>query len=262
MGFLTGLLITLIILVLFLRISVNIILEYKEDKPGVAVKVLGIKYTVLPAKPKKSKYKKLSSAAYKKKLEKMKENERKKLEKKAQKEEKKRRDKELKKQQKAKEQEKVTKEEKKQKRRDLVDTIRYFAKIGARLLKKFGKRLRIKAARMHIVVASSDAATTAIMYGAVTQAAAYLFVLLDKITTFKYSKDEFSISADFCSEKLRADILLIFKIRLWHVFALGLGFGIKFIKRLVKGKIKGKKDKENTKKEENILSDAVSEVKA
>lgn len=261
MGFLTGLLITFIIIVLFLRISVNIICEYKDDTPLVAVRVLFIKYVIVPSKPKKSKYKKLSAAAYRKKIEKMKKNEELRLKKQAVKDEKKRKAKELKKQQQAEAKKNITKEEKAEKRRDLVDMIFFFAKIGGRLLRKFGKRLQIKAARLHVVVASPDASTTAIMYGAVTQAAAYLFVLLDKITTFKYNVEEFSVTSDFCSEKLKADIRLIFKIRLWHVFALGLGFGVKFLKRLITKKRQKKKDAKN-KKEENLISEPVSEVKA
>ncbi len=261
MGFLLGIAIALVLIVLFLRISVNIICEYKDNKPCVAVKVLGIKYVIVPSRQKKSKYKRLSASSYRKKLEKMKKREELKRIKKEKQAQKKRLANQQKKQQRAKEKELMTKEQKTQKRQDLVNSLRFFAGIGVRLLKRFGKRLKIKSARMHIVVASPDAATTAVMYGAITQAASFLYALLEKVANFSYDKNEFSISADFCSESLRADVCLIFKIRIWHVFALALGFAFNFVMHLIKGKFE-KKQNTKSKENENAISNAVNEAKS
>ena len=50
--------------------------------------------------------------------------------------------------------------------------------LAAALLRKTGKRLHLKAARVHIRVATGDAATTAVLYGAVCASLAYLLAIL------------------------------------------------------------------------------------
>ncbi len=89
------------------------------------------------------------------------------------------------------------------------------------LFKSFGKHLRIEAVRMKITVASEDAAKTALLYGAVCQSVAYLVEILSAITNFKAKhREKISVEADFLSEKSTADIHLVFRLRVWHVFAM------------------------------------------
>jgi len=213
----------------FLRISVNIICEY-NGSPAIAVRVLFVKIRIIPSKKKSARTKALSASAYRKKIKKYEDKLKKKEEKKALKKEKKEKQKAEKKRLKEEEKKTLTKEAKKLKRDELVETILFFAKVGGRLLRRFGSRLGINVKRLKITVASKDAASTAIMYGAITQASAYLFKVLERATRFRCKKEEFSIKADFCSEKLKADLCIVFKIRLWHVLALAFSFLGHFIK--------------------------------
>ena len=250
MDFAVGMLIAAFLIWCFLRISVNIICEY-DGTPRIAVRVLFVKIGIIPAKKKGARYKALSASAYRKRIKKYDEMLKKKEEQKALKREKKKARQEEKKKQKARQKQSLTKEAKKLKRDELIETVRFFAKVGTKLLRRFGNRLGINVKRLSVAVASPDAATTAIMYGSITQAVAYLMKILEKSVRFRCKKESFSIKADFCSEKIRADVCIVFKIRLWHVFALGLGFGFNFIKHLVR-KNKGKNNKGSAAPENNI----------
>ena len=81
--------------------------------------------------------------------------------------------------------------------------------------------MRITAARMRIKVATGDAATTAIAYGAVCQSVAYIVEILYNITNFRVKKsDDINVTADFAAIKSELDLKLIFRLRVWHVFAM------------------------------------------
>ncbi len=77
------------------------------------------------------------------------------------------------------------------------------------------KWLRLRTARLHIRVATGDAATTAVAYGAVSQSVAYLLALLDRITRLRAREPEVSITADFLGEHSAADVKLVLTL---HVF--------------------------------------------
>lgn len=118
----------------------------------------------------------------------------------------------------------ATKNGKKKKKKSVADILGLVGQVlGAvkGLFKSFGKHLRIEAVRMKITVASEDAAKTAMLYGMVCQGVAYLIEILSAITNFKSKhREEISVEADFLSEKSTADIHLVFRLRVWHVFAM------------------------------------------
>ncbi len=266
MDFLIGTLIVLFLTWCFWRIGVNIICEY-DGTPKIAVKVLFVKIKILPKKPPKAKFKKLSKKAYEKKKAVYDEKQRKKAEKKALKAEAKKKKKAEQREKKKLEKASLTKEAKKLKKDELVETITFFAKVGTKLLKKFGSRLYINVKKMNIVVASKDAATTAIMYGGISQSVAYLFKALDRAIHFKCKKEEFSLKCDFTSEKIRADVCIVFRVRLWHVLALGASAGVRFLKLKMKQKKRRKSQNvsqnsvqnSETQNNENNKSDNIKE---
>ena len=73
--------------------------------------------------------------------------------------------------------------------------------------------MRVKLARIHITVATSDAAKTAILYGVVSGAAACLVDLLDEITNLsRIKKSSIIIEPDFVSEKSNISINITLSI--------------------------------------------------
>ena len=77
---------------------------------------------------------------------------------------------------------------------------------------------------MKIRVATGDAATTAIAYGAITQAVNLLFPVLESIKNFSLPKTcDIDIVADFAGEGIEADIEISFALRVWHLFHVAFG---------------------------------------
>lgn len=75
-------------------------------------------------------------------------------------------------------------------------------------VKLFAPAVRVKTSRLHVVVASDDAAKTAMLYTAVTQSINLLFPLLDGLKTVKklpHGKD-LSVNVDFLAEEPTIDI--------------------------------------------------------
>jgi hypothetical protein len=218
----------------------TLIIAY-DGEVGLWVKLLFIKIRLVPAR--KKRYRRSMSARKaarlkKKRIKKL----RKKLEKK--------RDKEEEKQSAKKAADKS--QEKKKTPAEILDIIHLVCKLVTKVVGKFFKHLRIKLARINIKIATEDAATTAITYGAVTQAINVLFPLLDNIRTFKFPQNrDINIYADFCSDEAEIDIRIDFAIRVWHV----LHVAIVALVQLVKYFFNAQKRKEQREIIENKIAE-------
>lgn len=212
----TGLLITLLILLiitLLLLIRVKIIVEYSSDEVKLGLRILGIKISLIPRKEKKKKVR-LKDYSYKA-LEK-------------------RRIKEAKK--KDKPQKKESKKQKhvlsSQKDAPFTEKLSLITGIVKYLISRFFRYLRIDLTRVIVVVGSSDAAKTAVMYGIINQGVALLLDILGAITNIKRNKKtDISVSPDFTKEKIEADIKLAFSLQVWQAFAIALGTLFRFISK-------------------------------
>ena len=94
-----------------------------------------------------------------------------------------------------------------------------------RVLKTFGKRLRVDIYRFDITVATGDAAKTAITYGYVCQGVAYLEAVLDRYLNVRYpqkQRDAVAVRVDYLGEKSTFKVHMAFHIRVWQVLSLGL----------------------------------------
>ncbi len=90
--------------------------------------------------------------------------------------------------------------------------------------KRFFGHLKVKVARLKITVATGDAASTAIAYGAVSQAAMYLYELLEPLKGFTFPKEnQTEITCDYLSDKSTIDIKISFSLRVWHLFHVAFG---------------------------------------
>lgn len=218
-----------------------------SDSVRVAVKVLGIRFVITPKKKKTPKLSKFTPKKYRKQLAKDEAVRRKKEAKKAKKQaQKEAKAAEKKKAAEAKQQadeeggaqSDQSKKKKKKKKRQLADLIEWVL-IGLDALKglgkSFGKHFEIEAVKMKIAVGTEDAAQTAILYGIIVQMAAYLVEGLSAITNFRCKhREEMEITADFLSDKLVMDLHFIFKIRVWHLFAMIFAAIGAAVKRMIK----------------------------
>ncbi|MBQ9098214.1 MAG: DUF2953 domain-containing protein [Clostridia bacterium] len=120
--------------------------------------------------------------------------------------------------------------------------------LAAALIRKTHRHLRLKAARIHIKVATGDAASTAVLYGVVCQSLAYLLALLDRVTKLKASPTDVSVTADYLADWPSADIKLQFSIRVWGVLAVAIAsvfsyMNAKRTQRAEKERLKKRKEK-------------------
>ena len=128
---------------------------------------------------------------------------------------------------------------------EILDVISAIKDIASRVIKVFFKHLRIDLARCHIAVATGDAATTAIAYGAICDASLHLFHVLEGVKGFDLpARQDFSISADYLSEQTKIDIKISFSIRVWHVLHAAFAALKAFVANTINGKLSiGKKHK-------------------
>ncbi|MBQ8330877.1 MAG: DUF2953 domain-containing protein [Clostridia bacterium] len=196
-----------------------------SDELSLSVRVLFLKIGILPSREKKAGPHSMSAAKAKKLREKA-----------AKKEAKKREAAKLKQQKKAekkaqKEAEKATKPKKSMS--EILDMVHMITEIVGIVVKRFFKHLRIEVARLKIKVATGDAASTAIAYGALTQSLNILLPLLESVRTLKLPDvTELDVTPDFVAESPEADVKIVFSIRVWHIFHILFGALRKLLKNL------------------------------
>ena len=199
--------------------------EYSGEL-ALSVRVLFVKIKILPKKDSKKKVRSMS----RKKSERIERQLKKKADKK-----------QLKKEAK-KEKKKAEKEEQEKKKASLsgiLDTVKLATSIARAALGSFFGHLRVDVARFKITVATGDAASTAVAYGAVSQAVAYLLAMFKDNKHVKGLKTaEMDVVCDFLGESPSADIKISFSIRVWHIFHLAFAS----LKALIKHKFNSLKN--------------------
>ncbi len=101
----------------------------------------------------------------------------------------------------------------------LRDKIVLVRALCAVVIRHTHKHLRLHAARLHVRVATGDPATTAILYGTVSQSLSYLLTGLDRVTHLKAVTPDVGVQADFLGEKSHVDANVTFSIRVWGAIA-------------------------------------------
>ncbi len=194
---------------------------YYSDEFALTVRVLGIPIRIIPARPRTVRIRDYSPKA----LEKRRRKEEKKAKKKALKDAKKQKKKDKKDAEKKAKAEKAKSGAKTQeKKTDIAKIISLVTKAVAAFIRRFGKSLRIRVAKLHVGVAAGDAAKTAILYGTVVQAVCYLANMLDATSTLKNPvKSDVQIYADYLSEKPVLDIEIGFSLCIWQLFSMAFG---------------------------------------
>ena len=128
----------------------------------------------------------------------------------------------------AKEAEKKTQKEN---RAAIFDLIREVKKI----LPKFIGKIHFRSAKLHVRVATGDAASTALACGGAKAGAAILFELIDEFAVLERgSSKNVAIEPDFTSEEMKYDVDVRFRLRVIWAVHYGLKVLIKFIKSKIK----------------------------
>ncbi len=104
-------------------------------------------------------------------------------------------------------------------------------KLGIGMLPELSRRIRTRIKRFSIRVGGPDAAAVGKRFGLISGAAGLLFEALDEATRLKpLSPGQATVTPDFCSEELSAQLDLVFSIPVGSVLAVGLIFLIRFAK--------------------------------
>ena len=135
----------------------------------------------------------------------------------------------------------------------LRDKIRLMRALCAALTRRTHKHLRLHAARLHVRVATGDAATTAIAYGAVSQCVAYLLAGLDQVTRLKAVEPDVGVLADFLGERSSIEANVTFSIRVWGALATAVPVIFSYLnkKRTLKSARRKKQQQKSSSKKGN-----------
>ena len=93
------------------------------------------------------------------------------------------------------------------------------------------KQVKIKTQKIVITIGSDDAAKTAMLYAAASNAVLLILTLLDnckKLRGFKGS--EVAVNADFTAQKCSADLEIIFSMRVWQLLKSIFAVTLKYLK--------------------------------
>lgn len=150
-------------------------------------------------------------------------------------------EKEEKKENKRRKSKKKRKEDSRKPKKSLPEKIRLVRALLAALLRRTRRYLHLRAVRAHISVATGDAASTAVLYGAVSAALSGLLALLDRAFNLKAPPGDVAVFPDFTGEKTKADLKIVLSLRVFGALAILFSVAIAYVKvKLGSGKKTGK----------------------
>lgn len=208
MGFLIAAIITAAILCL--RISISIV---SNGEFSLAAKIGFVKINIFPTKEKKIKLSDYKTDKFRKKSKKNKKVSAQKI----QKEKKPKKN--------------VDTESEPEEKRDIPALIKKIIAAVEVFVKRFGKHLRIDLNKVVIIIATGDAAKTALIYGASIGVAQNLYSLLVSTNTLHTNNNsEFIVEPDFLSEESKIEVDLKFSFRIWQLLDMAIRALVAFLK--------------------------------
>lgn len=112
----------------------------------------------------------------------------------------------------------------------LTEKLTLVRKLLVALLRATGKHLYLRAARLHIRVATGDAATTAVAYGAVSGGVALILTVLGKFTVLHAAPPDIAVIADYLGEKPHIDARVVFSMRVGGAVCVLFSVAFAFLK--------------------------------
>lgn len=152
----------------------------------------------------------------------------------------------------------------------LLDLITAFKNLVAGLVRDFKRHLKIEELRLRVLVASGDAATTALEYGAVRTLVEPLYPLAMQAHRVRKDRVYVNVECDFLADKPEVDAEFCLSIRVWRIYWIGLRSTRSVIRALSllkaftaasKVKKEEKKAKKEAKKEQKQAKKEAKEAK-
>lgn len=104
---------------------------------------------------------------------------------------------------------------------DIVYILKFILNLLRTFAQHYAKKFKVKILKFNISVATGDAASTAILYGTVSQAASYLIEFLDNNTALTVPRTaKINVASDFCGDETQIDIKMEVFIHLRRVLSL------------------------------------------
>ena len=127
-----------------------------------------------------------------------------------------------KKKKKAEKEKKPKKQAKGQEQPPLTGVITSFRDLLFGLLRNFRRHLKIEELRLRVLVASDDAAKTALEYGAVCALAEPVHLLVLQAPRVRKDKVQVGVECDFLADKPEVDAEFCLSIRIWRLYWISL----------------------------------------
>ena len=190
-----------VLLLLLSMLTAHAVLEYRENV-NLTLSVLFFKFRLFPAKKKKvriSNHSKKSARKRKRKTEKKPKSE--------------------------------SSPQKPTEEKGILEKLDGLKMLLSALLKNTFGHLKIRTSHIRIHVAAGDAASTAVLYGAVNSALVFILEMLDCFGKLNSKKqDVIEVAPDFISEKTTVDIRIDFSLRVWQIIDIALKTFVSYIR--------------------------------
>ena len=125
----------------------------------------------------------------------------------------------------------------------IVDKLNTIRDILSILSESFHKHLHVKLSKIHVRVATGEAAKTAILYGAISTAAACIIAVIDDITNLKPIKNSsVSVEPDFLSEKTKIKLNISLYMSIAGIISVLMNSFIKYYSLKDKNQINSRKE--------------------
>ncbi len=185
----------LALLLLLSMLTAHAVLEYRDDMT-LTLSILFFKFRLFPAKQKKVRISDYSRKDTQKRKRKASKN---------------------------KKQKSATSSQKPNEEKGILEKLDGLRKLLSALLQNTFGHLKIRASRIRIHVATGDAASTAVLYGAVNGALVIVLEALDHFGKLKSKKqDVIEVKPDFLAQNTTADIRIDFSLRVWQALDIAL----------------------------------------
>ncbi|MCH5182622.1 MAG: DUF2953 domain-containing protein [Oscillospiraceae bacterium] len=145
----------------------------------------------------------------------------------------------------------------------LTAVIASFRDLLLGLVRGFKRHLKIEELRLRVLVASGDAATTAMEYGAVCTLVEPLYSLATQAHRVRKDRVNVGVECDFLAEKPEVDAEFCISIRIWRIYWIALCSTRSLIRALslLKAYLAGAKAKKEEKKAKKEAKKAEKEAK-
>ena len=117
--------------------------------------------------------------------------------------------------------------------RDIIGLVRKLLGVVKVFFSRFGHHLHIEVRRLVIIIATGDAAKTAVLYGAACGGVQCIMELLYNCMHLKLPKSaDIRVEPDFLGEKIVAEADITFSFRVWNFFDMLFRAGFAFLKKV------------------------------